>query len=416
VLSAAVLLGGCQSIRPTSPALSKNEDSSAAPAKQAAKQPAAPTVKPVDYQGPAASEPSRIEAGPAATTFSDQTATECPPPVMNSPFPQCSTATAFCDPGCLPQEACMPPAPPVWSPNEYICDGGDAVPEVDVAKDWRVFGLGPEDTVAHYDTIDGHTCVQPSNRVCIYAPRFAAVRKVTGLVQFERNEIAAGLSRPLGPSQSATTQPATTLLQPEAPRGQQSVKVGQILRNRNRTVGLENRQALALAQRDLLPYEDFLALQRGQLDNSQKARLASLLEAAVTWSHDMPVQVIIDNVQAVETSQHFDAESVVTYDLPKGKPRLCVAKCASTGSAKPGDIVQFTIRFQNVGEQKIGNVTLLDNLSSRLEYVEGSEQCSLKANFSSKANDGESLVLRWEVVDPLEVGEGGVINFQCRVR
>ncbi len=310
----------------------------------------------------------------------------------------------------------MPPAPPVWSPNEYICDGGDAVPEVDVAKDWRVFGLGPEDTVAHYDTIDGHTCVQPSNRVCIYAPRFAAVRKVTGLVQFERNEIAAGLSRPLGPSQSATTQPATTLLQPEAPRGQQSVKVGQILRNRNRTVGLENRQALALAQRDLLPYEDFLALQRGQLDNSQKARLASLLEAAVTWSHDMPVQVIIDNVQAVETSQHFDAESVVTYDLPKGKPRLCVAKCASTGSAKPGDIVQFTIRFQNVGEQKIGNVTLLDNLSSRLEYVEGSEQCSLKANFSSKANDGESLVLRWEVVDPLEVGEGGVINFQCRVR
>jgi uncharacterized repeat protein (TIGR01451 family) len=285
-----------------------------------------------------------------------------------------------------------------------------------VARDWRTVGLDAEDTVAHYDTLDGHTCVEPSNRVCLYAPRFAAVRSVAGIVQHEQLEQMARITVPVGPEQSGTAELATTVLQPVQPRGQQAIKAGQMFRERNRTVGIENLQALALAQNDLLPYEDFLALQRGQLDNAEKARLAARLEAAVTWSHDQAVQVVIDNVQAVEASSSVELASVFTYEMPKGKPRLCLAKCASTATAKSGDLVQFTIRFQNVGDQLIGNVTILDHLSSRLEYVDGSEQCSLKASFSSSENDSESLTLRWEVGDPLKVGEGGVIHFQCRVR
>ncbi len=31
-------------------------------------------------------------------------------------------------------------------------------------------------------------------------------------------------------------------------------------------------------------------------------------------------------------------------------------------------------------------------------------------------NQGESLTLRWEIVEPMKVSEGGVIRFQCRVR
>ena len=54
---------------------------------------------------------------------------------------------------------------------------------------------------------------------------------------------------------------------------------------------------------------------------------------------------------------------------PPGNPRLRLVKVASTPFAKPGEEVDFTLRFDNVGNQPIGNVTILDSLSTRLEYV-----------------------------------------------
>ena len=69
-----------------------------------------------------------------------------------------------------------------------------------------------------------------------------------------------------------------------------------------------------------------------------------------------------------------------------------------------------------MGDQVIGNVTVIDNLTTRLEYVEGSQSSTLHANFSVSDNQGDSLTLRWEILEPMKVGEGGVIRFQCRVR
>ncbi|MFP4408962.1 MAG: hypothetical protein ACLFPW_10615, partial [Spirochaetaceae bacterium] len=99
-----------------------------------------------------------------------------------------------------------------------------------------------------------------------------------------------------------------------------------------------------------------------------------------------------------------------------GKPRLRVVKSASEHFAKPGDELAFTIRFDNVGNQVIGNVTILDNLTTRLEYIPDSAQCSLDANFFTEPNEGGSVVLRAELVEPLEPGTGGVLRFRCRVR
>ena len=97
-------------------------------------------------------------------------------------------------------------------------------------------------------------------------------------------------------------------------------------------------------------------------------------------------------------------------------PRLRVIKLASTRTARPGEFVEFTIRFDNMGDQKIGNVTLVDNLTTRLEYVEGTAESSLAADFTTNPNDGDSLLLRWEFIDPLPAGQGGVVRFRCRVR
>ncbi|MEK6250037.1 MAG: hypothetical protein N2C12_17770, partial [Planctomycetales bacterium] len=92
--------------------------------------------------------------------------------------------------GTLPPSAWSgPPQPMVrqWSPpgisgpwptDEYLCDGGDKGVPVRVRKDWTVEGLHMEDTIAHFDTLDGRRVVEPSNQVCIYAPRFGSVRRV----------------------------------------------------------------------------------------------------------------------------------------------------------------------------------------------------------------------------------------------
>jgi len=97
-------------------------------------------------------------------------------------------------------------------------------------------------------------------------------------------------------------------------------------------------------------------------------------------------------------------------------PTLNVVKTANVIAARPGDEVEFMIRFDNISSRKIGNVTLMDNLTRRLEYVEGSSECTLKSEFKSEVNDAQSLALRWEIIEPVEPGTGGVIRFRCRVR
>ena len=88
---------------------------------------------------------------------------------------------------------------------------------------------------------------------------------------------------------------------------------------------------------------------------------------------------------------------------------------ASTQTAQPGEFIDFTLRFDNVGDQPLGNIVLIDNLTTRLEYVADSAQSSVKAEFAAQGNEGESLVLRWEITDPIEPGEGGIVRFRCRV-
>ncbi len=78
--------------------------------------------------------------------------------------------------------------------------------------------------------------------------------------------------------------------------------------------------------------------------------------------------------------------------------------------------MEFTIRFDNTGDVVIGNVTIIDSLTTRLEYVPESAQSSVTANFSSAANDGDSTTLRWEIVDPLKPGDGGLVRFKTIVR
>ena len=226
----------------------------------------------------------------------------------------------------------------------------------------------------------------------------------------------AGVELPVALVEGSDSQLATTVLQPLQPGRKMGLTSSQSFRDQARGTPLENLQALASTEAALLPYEDFMIIRRGRFDNSEKTRLAAALNAAVAWTHDQAVQIVIDNRMAIEDSSAVGLQSVSIYELPKGKPKLRVVKVASQQDALSGDVVDFTLRFDNLGNETIGNVTVIDNLVTRLEYVPDSQECSLEAEFMTEPNEDESQTLRWEIKHPLKVGEGGVIRFQCRVR
>jgi uncharacterized repeat protein (TIGR01451 family) len=115
--------------------------------------------------------------------------------------------------------------------------------------------------------------------------------------------------------------------------------------------------------------------------------------------------VIVDQKQAREFT---------LYEYKGARVRIC--KVASEQIANPGDIVSFTIRYDNIGEQPVSNLVVTDSLAPRLEYIESSQQSSIEARFSTTPNDAGSSVLRWEIDKELKPGEGGFVRFDAKVR
>lgn len=320
----------------------------------------------------------------------------------------------------LPYTPEGPWAPPgiarPWPPDEYLRDGGDREEPVRVGEQWQVYGLHTEDTVAHFDTLDGRTLVEPSNRVDIYAPRFGAVRQVVGLVGSEQAYRAAGVVLPEHLAGPTTVQSVRTGSQQRQAIGQRGVRPVGIYESQQGDGVVSDAQGPVAFQDQLLPYENLDVIRRGVMETSEMAWLAHGVEAATAWETTQAVQIILDHQAAKAEVQTEALQEVFTVKTPEGDPRLRVIKIASAHFANPGDEVAFTIRFDNVGNQVIGNVTILDNLTTRLEYIAESAQCSVEANFSTEPNEGGSVVLRAEIVDPLEPGDGGVLRFRCRVR
>ena len=139
------------------------------------------------------------------------------------------------------------------------------------------------------------------------------------------------------------------------------------------------------------------------------------VQAAVTWNGDQAAQVVFSNQQAVAVVGLKQPGIVYQTDEPNS-PRLRLVKLASTYHALPGEEVEFTLRFDSIGDQVIGNVTIVDNLTTRLEYVPNSAKSTVDAGFSAVPNGAGSTVLRWEIKDPVKPGEGGVLQFRATVK
>jgi uncharacterized repeat protein (TIGR01451 family) len=311
----------------------------------------------------------------------------------------------------------MPPGIiPPWPADEYLRDGGNAGPPVRVGANGELQGLEMEDTVARYRTLDGRDLVEPSNKVSLYSPRFNAVRQVVDVEIDQQRNRATGVAEPVKALIPRTSEPPLLNTQNfQAVRG-----IGT-----NPAVQLRSRQSQATLFAELRPnafdnryrvYENLAVIRTGVYLGHEDAILAQGTQAAIAWDHKQAVQIFLDHYAAGATVVSQKPQS--TYGIGSApNPRLRVIKVASTPVAEPGDEVSFTIRFDNVGNQPIGSVQIVDSLTTRLEYVPGSAQCSLKgAQFSTQPNEGESLIVRCLLSEPLPPGKGGVFRFRCVVR
>ncbi|MBN1588644.1 MAG: DUF11 domain-containing protein, partial [Pirellulales bacterium] len=271
-------------------------------------------------------------------------------------------------------------------------------------------------TVAHFDTLDGRTLVEASNPVFLYAPRFGAVRKVVGLAQDEQVDQLGDIQQPIQSVRFDDVQIAASSKQQIEPVRQHSTQPPVIYRRKLGDGALSSAQHLGSFQDAFQPFENLKIIREGTAEKSESGFLAQGVAAAIVWTDTESVQVILDHQAATVDVAEQETHEIYTVKSPPPCPRLRIIKVASTQFAEPGDVVDFTLRFDNMGNQPIGNVTVVDNLTTRLEYVADSAQCSLKAEFRTEANEVGSNVLRWEITDPLPIGEGGVIRFRCRVR
>jgi uncharacterized repeat protein (TIGR01451 family) len=320
----------------------------------------------------------------------------------------------------IPYTPSGPWAPPgiakPWPQDEYLADGGDKGIGVAMADHRQVRGLEMEDTVACFDTLDGRTIVEPSNQVFLYSPRFGAVRQVTGVRENDQTVASSGMHQPIrlvSAGEVATPGSAKQNLETVRQIGQKSITV---FRTRQGDGAVSTAIGPAAFQNAFLPYENFTVIRVGKFEGAERAWLARGTTAAVTWSSDQAVQVMLDHQTASALVRDEKVDTLFSVNQPPAHPKLRIVKVASTPFAEIGDTVDFTLRFDNVGNQVIGNVAILDSLTTRLAYVEGTAQSSLPASFSAQQNEGGSLVLRWEIAQPLEPGKGGILRFTCRVR
>ena len=301
-------------------------------------------------------------------------------------------------------------------PDEYLFDGGDRDYPIHFDQ-YNRLGVETEDTIVEFDDDEGEHHVKPTNRVAIFAPRFAAVQSIHG-------PNARTTIRRLASAQESSI---TVSLNNRQKHKMHRENVGsENVRMRSRASGVERRLAVsghssslkvALQAKLLNAFEETGFLRTGQMRNSDEARLAYGLQAAAKWSRDLNPKISASIEGAQQTDNHFKPEELIGIEIDhKTKGDLRIVKLADKRTAKPGDVITFTLRYDNLGERELLNIKIIDNLTPRLEYIDDSAESDRPGDIHFEDNGEGSLILRFELDAPLPGKTGGIITFQCRVR
>ena len=300
--------------------------------------------------------------------------------------------------------------------DEYLFDGGDRSHPVHYSKFSRE-GLDTEDTIAEFNDTQGKRHVKTSNRVAIYSPRFAAVRsiseptthnsihKIAGAVDRVRT---SGLESRLIPStQKQNDQLLGTRVRERVSAFDTDSITGdveQVVRTGNH-IKLQN------------TFQDFSSTSSSRLMLALKEKTAKQLQFAIAWTRDQNPIITASTERGIEMVSKFREDELVGVDDKHKQPgKMKIIKLADKQTAARGEIITFTIRFSNEGDKELRNVRIIDNLTPRLEFIEGSDTCDRKGKLSVEDNGEGSLVLQWNIEEPLKGQEQGVVTFKTRVK
>ena len=146
------------------------------------------------------------------------------------------------------------------------------------------------------------------------------------------------------------------------------------------------------------------------------------LRASGIESHTGPIALVqwtgrplgISSIRgAAAVAQVRGPEEITTY---RGHALLLEKSIDPPHPEKIGDVVTVTLRFSNPTTEEMTDIVIADNLTPRLEYIEGTAKSDRAAAFTTVPNGSGSLVLRWAVDGKLMPGESGKITFQVRIR
>ncbi|MCH7990571.1 MAG: DUF11 domain-containing protein [Planctomycetes bacterium] len=300
--------------------------------------------------------------------------------------------------------------------EEYLFDGGDRDLPVHY-DDFNRLGLDTEDTVVEYTDHTGKHHVKATNRVAVFAPRFGAVRSISQPSTGVSVEKLAGADET---RKSSGLRNRTVPIDHSQRNSLAGIRVRSRVSGVDTEVGQTGIQQRTIATENTNIHEVFgetAFLRSGQFLETEEARISYGIGAALIWSQKLSpvISAVTSAGQEVYTSS-LPEEMVGREDQRKTKGDLRIVKLADKKTAHPGDVITFTIRYDNVGQRELHNILIVDNLTPRLEYIDDSAGSDRAGRLVVEDNQEGSLVLKFELSEPLAGGEGGVVTFRTRVR
>lgn len=313
------------------------------------------------------------------------------------------------------QSACKD-CDPAFYPDEYLSDGGDRNLPVHYSSGFRQ-GLDTQDTIAEYQDDQGKHHVKKSNQANVYAPRFAAVTTTAGISE------NLGIDRALGAYETVNGLAMNTRIKPNTEQQTDQIKAARVrtrvsgLESENITLGMN--QATRLENHTKLEntHTDFAFAGLDKFDRWQAPVAMDGIQAAAIWTRTLSPVIVASDVAGTELYSSFRPEEMIGLDEKHKAPGIIyIDKSADKSDAKPGDIITFTIRYKNTGDRPLSNVLIIDNLTPRLEFIEGTGESDRDGRLVVEDNQEGSLILKWEIEGQLEGQAGGTVSFQAKVR
>jgi uncharacterized repeat protein (TIGR01451 family) len=313
-------------------------------------------------------------------------------------------------------QACGPrPFPTENGRDEYVCDGGDKGLPIHY-EDGLIAGLEAEDTVAEFSDGRGNKKVTVSNEVCVYAPRFGVARAVADVVEKFTIDSASGTHdgvMVVGYSHRAALDTAKDV---DSPIGMKHNDRLSQVKNRQSDGELENDQAVAAHVKLVNPFEDYGFVHDGQFRHAEKAILFAAARAAGEWTIERGTKAIAKDEAGAEVIATFNVAELVGSEDMRTPGDLRIVKLADKKTAKLGDVVTFTIRFDNLGGKELYEIRILDNLSPRLQLIDESVTCDVAGELEIGESSQGGEVLTFRVNEALPGNSGGSLTFQCKIR